>query len=218
MITRDTRLAWALARDDGMRSQHGVIVDKLEVGTDIQVGVRGGVGAGVNADYSQVASCIAGMAAPLQSVGDALNCRGVLSDKAYKQAASVAALSAAQVVGRKLSGFNQWSPERQRLLYWVALAALERVWVKLYAIPEKLDYKGREEGRTLDEPWKVGKWLRGKHGQTLPLKNWGKQWAGVWVLLQDAIYDMDAAGIDLLDECIHKQKARNKGRRAVLQG
>ncbi len=218
MITRDTRLAWALARDDGMRSQHGVIVDKLEVGTDVQVGVRGGIGAAVNADYSQVASCIANMPAPLQSVGDALNCRGVLSDRAYKQAASVAALSASQVVASKLNGFKQWSPERQRLLYWVALAALERVWVKLYAIPEKIDYKGREEGRTLDEPWKVGKWLRGKHGQTLLLKNWGKQWAGVWVLLQDAIYEMDASAIDLLDECIYEQKARLRIKSAALQG
>lgn len=216
MITRDTRLAWALARDDGMRSQHGVIVDKLEIGADIQVGVRGGVGAGVNAEYSQVASCIASMEPSLQSVGDALNCRGVLSDKAYRQAVSVAALSAAQEVGRKLSGFNQWSPERQRLLYWVALAALERVWVKLYAIPEKMDYKGREEGRTLDEPWKVGKWLRGKHGQKLALKNWGRDWAGVWALLQDVIYELDAESSDLLDECIGKQKMREG--KSVLQG
>lgn len=218
MITNDTRLAWALARDDGMRSQHGVIVDKLEVGCDVQVGIRGSVGAGVHAEYAKVARCIDDMPAPIQAVGDALNCRGVLSDTSYRKASSVAALSAAQMVGRQLKGFPQWSPERQRLLYWVALAALERVWVKLHAIPEKTDHKGREEGRTLDEPWKVGKWLRGKHEQSLPLKNWGRDWAGVWVLLQDAIYDLDNSGMDLLDSCIQEKRSLDKSKKKALQG
>lgn len=218
MITNDTRLAWALARDDGMRSQHGVIVDKLEVGCDVQVGVRGSVGAGIHAEYARIARCIADMPMPVQAVGDALNCRGVLGDASYRKAASLAALSAAQLAGKQLAGYPQWAPERQRLLYWVALAALERVWVKLHAIPEKIDHQGRQEGRTLDEPWKVGKWLRGKHGQSLPLKNWGRDWAGVWALLQDALYELDNSGVSSLDSCIYEQRKLHKAKKYALQG
>lgn len=218
MITNDTRLAWALARDNGLRSQHGVIVDKLEVGCDVQVGVRGGVGAGVNADYARVASRIAALPEPAQAAGDAMNCRGVLSDDSYTRAASIAALSAAQMVRRQLAGFPQWSPERQQMLYWVALAAVERVWVLLHGVHEKIDHQGRQEGRTLDEPWKVGKWLRGKHNQSLDLKNWGKQWAGVWAMLQDAIHELDAVGIDAVDDCIRDERKVIKNRELRLQG
>ncbi len=218
MITNDSRMAWALARDDGMRSQHAIIVDRLEVGCEVQVGAKGGVGAGVNADYASVASFIASLPIAVQSTGDAMNCRGVLNDASYRKASSLAALSAAQTVSRKLSGFPQWSPERQRLLYWVALAALERVWVTLHGIPEKTDYKGRDEGRTLDQPWKVGKWLRGKHGQSIDLKNWGKQWAGVWALLQDAIYELDISGVESVDSCIHDERRLQKEPKYSLQG
>lgn len=218
MITSDARLAWALARDDGMRSQHGVIVDKLEIGCDVQVGVRGSVGAGVNADYARVAACIAGLPRHVQAAGDAMNCRGVLSDSSYKRASSFAALAASQMVGQQLKGFPQWSQERQRMLYWVALAAVERVWVQLHGVPEKVDHQGRQEGRTLDEPWKVGKWLRGRHHQSLDLKNWGKQWAAVWDMLQDAITEMDAAASDAVDDCIHAERKAQKARRYSLQG
>lgn len=207
-ITSDTRLAWALARDNGMRSQHDAIREKLEMGCDVQFGIRGGIGAGVWADYARVHACIAALPVPVQSVGDALNCRGVLSDTGLKKAQSLASLSIAQIAIGRLPGYGQWSPERQRLMYWVAQAALERVWVKLYAYPEKLDYKGREEGRTLDEPWKVAKWLRGKHGQKLDLKNWGKQWEGPWHLLQDVIYELDDSGIEAVDFCIGNQKKK----------
>ncbi len=218
MSTKDTRLAWALARDDGMRSQHGVIVDKLEIGCDVQVGAKGGIGAGVNADYARVASCIASLPEPVRAAGDAMNCRGVLSDTSYQKAATLTALSAAQMVGRQLKGFPQWSPERQRLLYWVALAALERAWVRLHGISEKIDHQGRQEGRTLDEPWKVGKWLRGKHGQRLDLKNWGKQWAGVWDMLLDAIDELDISGMESVDSCMRHRKKLDDSHKFALQG
>jgi hypothetical protein len=218
MITNDTRLAWALARDDGMRSQHGVIVDKLEVGCDVQVGARGGVGAGVNADYAKVASCIADLPKHVQAAGDAMNCRGVLSYSSYQRAASFAALAAAQMAGQQIKGFPQWSPERQRLLYWLALAAVERSWVRLHGVSEKVDHQGRQEGRTLDEPWKVGKWLRGKHGQSLPLKNWGRDWAAVWDMLKDAVSEMDAAATDAVDDCIHHERKAQKRCKSSLAG
>ena len=217
MVTNDARLAWAIARDDGMRSQHEVIVSRLETGCEVQVGAKGGIGAGTNVEYAKAHRCIESMPLPIQSTGDAINCRGVLSDRSYRKAASMAALSAAQVAASRMPGYQQWKPERQRMLYWLALAAVERVWVVLHAYPEKTDHKGREEGRTLDEPWKVGKWLRGKHSQKLDLKNWGKQWAGPWAVLQDAIYELDISGVDLLDSCISDQRKLDKSKIYDLQ-
>jgi len=197
-ITKDTRLAWAIARDDGMRSQHEIIVARLETGCEVQVGNKGGIGAGVNADYAHVLTCIESLPAPERHVGDALNCRGVLSGSSMRKASSLAALAIAQIAVKRLPGYARWSAERQQKLYWVALAALERQWVVLHDIAEKTDHKGREEGCTLDEPWKIGKWLRGRHNQSLDLKNWGKQWAKAWEVLQTVIQELDFSGMDYL--------------------
>lgn len=204
-ITKDTRMAWALARDDGMRSQHEIIVARLETGCEVQVGAKGGVGAGALADYAAIHRCIESMPDPVKHVGDLINCRGVLSDGSERRITSLAGLAVAQIAASRLPGYRQWSAERQRMLYWVALAALERYWVKLYAIPEKLDHKQREEGRTLDEPWKIGKWLRGKHKQSLDLKNWGRDWSKAWELLDEAIAELDFSGMESLDLCIGRR-------------
>ena len=194
MIANDARLAWVLARDDGLRSQGAVSMDMAELGCRVDCSIKGGVGAGSNAEYAAVNTAIERMALPQQSVGDFLNCRGALNDASMRKASTIAALSVSQIAARRMSGFSKWSPARQQMLYWVALAAIERVWVSLHDVPEKIDYKGREEGRTLDAPWKVGKWLRGKHGQPLDLKHWGEQWAKPWQLLQDVTYELDDAG------------------------
>ncbi|MGQ7247580.1 hypothetical protein ACUN9Y_09595 [Halomonas sp. V046] len=210
IITKDTRMAWALARDDGMRSQHEIIVARLEQGCDINPGAKGGAGAGLLADYARVHSCIEAMSAPERHVGDALNCRGVLSDGSHKKATIQAALAVSQLAAQRMPGFHRWSPARQQMLYWVALAAIERQWVLLYDIPEKTDFKGREEGRTLSEPWKIGKWIRGKHGQSLDLKNWGKQWSDAWVLLQEVIQELDFSGIETLNSRCYIQNSWRK--------
>lgn len=199
MITKDTRMAWALARDDGMRSQHEIIVARLETGCEVQVGAKGGVGAGTHADYARVQTCIESLPDPVKHVGDYMNCRGVLGERSMRRVASLAALSVAQIAASRLPGFKQWSAERQQKLYWVALAALERQWVVLHGVEEKTDHKGREEGMTLDEPWKIGKWLRGKHGQSLDLKNWGKQWVQPWGRLQEVIKELDFSGVDSIN-------------------
>lgn len=194
MITNDARLAWVLARDDGLRSQGAVSMDMAELGCRVDYSIKGGVGAGSNAEYAAVNTAIERMDIPRQSVGDFLNCRGALNDASMRKTATMAALSVSQIAANRLPGFAKWSPARQRMLYWVALAAIERVWVRLHQVPEKMDYKGREEGRTLDQPWKIGKWLAHKHSQQLDLKHWGEQWAKTWQLLQDVAYELDDAG------------------------
>ncbi|MBR9878666.1 MAG: hypothetical protein GYB17_04030 [Gammaproteobacteria bacterium] len=209
-ITKDTRMAWALARDDGMRSQHEIIVARLEQGCDINPGAKGGVGAGLLADYARVHSCIESLPLPQRHVGDALNCRGVLSDASYKNATIQAALAVSQIAAQRMPGFRRWAPARQRMLYWVALAAIERQWVLMSGIQEKVDFKGREEGRTLNEPWKIGKWIRGKHGQSLDLKNWGKQWSGPWDLLQEVIRELDFSGMESLEKQCYIPKSLRK--------
>ncbi|WP_252108822.1 MULTISPECIES: hypothetical protein [unclassified Halomonas] len=194
MITNDARLAWVLARDDGLRSQDVISVEMAELGVMVDCSAKGGVGAGANADYSAVHAAIQAMDLPRQAVGDALNCRGVLSSRALAQANTMAALAVSQTAAQRLPGFSRWSGDRQRMLYWVALAAVERCWVMLHDVPERMDAKARPEGRTLDEPWKIGKWLRGMHGQTLDLKRWAEQWGKAWQLLQDVVRELDDAG------------------------
>lgn len=194
-ICSDARLAWVLARDDGLRSQGVIsIMEMAELGCRVDCSVKGGVGAGSNVEYAAINTAIERMDLPRQSVGDFLNCRGALNDASMKKAATTAALSVSQLAARRLPGFAKWSPARQQMLYWVALAAIERVWVRLYCVPEKIDHSGREEGRTLDEPWKIGKWLRVKHDQSLGLKRWGEQWSKAWQVLQDVAYELDDAG------------------------
>ena len=194
MITNDARVAWVLARDDGLRSQGAVSMDMAELGVMVDCSAKGGIGSGSNAEYAAVHCAIQAMDVPRQSVGDFLNCRGTLSTSSMQKATTMAALSVSQIAAKRLPGFPKWSPARQRMLYWVALAAMERCWVILHDVPEKLDGKGRAEGFTLDEPWKIGKWLRGKHGQALDLKHWGEQWAKPWQLLQNVAFELDDAG------------------------
>lgn len=206
MITNDARLAWALARDDGLRSQGAVSMDMVELGCRVDCAVKGGVGAGSNAEYAAVHSAIEAMDVPRQSVGDFLNCRGVLNDASMGKAATMAALSVSQIAVKRLPGFSKWAPVRQQMLYWAALAAIERVWVQLHGVKEKTDHKGRTDGRTLDEPWKINKWLRGKHGQSVDVKRWGEQWSGPWQLLQDIALELDDAGQSEIEELLRARR------------
>ncbi|MBZ5486926.1 hypothetical protein HW452_05240 [Halomonas aquamarina] len=194
MITNDARLAWVMARDDGLRSQGVISIEMAELGCMVDCSAKGGVGAGMNADYAAVHAAIQAMDLPRQAVGDALNCRGVLNARALAQANTMAALAVSQIAAQRLPGFSKWSSDRQRMLYWVALAAVERCWVVLHDVPERMDAKARPEGRTLDEPWKIGKWLRGMHGKALDLKNWAPQWSKAWELLQIIVNELDDGG------------------------
>ncbi|RUR48815.1 hypothetical protein [Vreelandella populi] len=210
MITNDARLAWVLARDDGLRSQGVISMEMAELGCRVDCSAKGGVGAGSNVEYAAINTAIERMDLPRQSVGDFLNCRGALNDASMRKTATMAALSVSQLTARRLPGFAKWSPARQQMLYWVALAAIERVWVCLHDVPERIDHKGREEGRTLDEPWKIGKWLRGKHNQPLDLKRWGEQWSKAWQLLQDVAYELDDAGQIEIEELIGMKRRLQK--------
>lgn len=210
MITNDARLAWVLARDDGLRSQGAISMEMAELGCRVDCSVKGGVGAGSNVEYAAVNTAIERMDIPRKSVGDFLNCRGSLNDASMRKTATLAALSVSQMAAKRLPGFSKWSPARQQMLYWVALAAIERVWVRLYCVPEKIDHSGREEGRTLDEPWKIGKWLRGKHSQTLDLKRWGEQWSKAWQVLQDVAYELDDAGQIEIEQLIGVKRRLQK--------
>ncbi|MDT8894200.1 hypothetical protein RSO41_05990 [Halomonas sp. I1] len=202
MVTNDPRQAWALARDDGLRSQSEVTREQQELGVMVDTSVRGGQGAAVGVEYGRVLHCIEALPIPAKAVGDALNARGVLNARALEQAQSLGALSAAQMVGRRMPGYPRWKPEKQRMLYYVALAAMERAWVELHAIPEALDSKGNPEGRALDRPWKVQKHIRARLGQPIEAKNWGQNWGDVWKMLLDAIYEQDAAGQDVIERCV----------------
>lgn len=202
MITNDARQAWALARDDGLRSQSEVTREQQELGCTVDTSVRGGQGAAVGAEYARVLHCIEALPIPARAVGDALNARGVINAQALEQAQSLGALSVAQMVGRRMPGYPRWRPEKQRMLYYVALAAMERAWVELYSIPEALDSKGNPEGRTLDKPWKVQKYIRGKLGQPIKAEHWNREWGDVWKMLLAAIYEQDASGQEAVEQCV----------------
>ena len=204
MITRDPRLAWQLAFDDGQRSQLEVIIGRLETGCDVQTGCKRNEPASRTADYRHVVNCIDALAPPIQWVGHYMNRQGAMSERTAAKVETMAALSVAQLAKRSLPGFSQWSEERQQLLYYVAMAALRRTWILNFDQPEVTDSKGRSMGARLDKQAFVSRYVEWRAGRKLNKKNWAREWAGVWELLLRIVDILDEKGFNAVSESLGK--------------
>ncbi|WP_414499413.1 hypothetical protein [Zymobacter sp. IVIA_12111.31 C1] len=202
MITRDPRLAWQLAFDDGQRSQLEVIIGRLETGCDVQTGCKRNEPASRTADYRHVVNCIDSLAPPVQWVGHYMNRQGAMSERTASKVETMAALSVAQLAQRSLPGFSQWSEERQQLLYYVAMAALRRTWILNFDQPEVTDSKGRSMGARLDKQAFVSRYVEWRAGRKLNKKNWAREWSGVWELLLRIVDMLDEEGFNAVSESL----------------
>lgn len=198
MITNDPRLAWHLATDDGQRSQHEVFLQRMSEGCEVQVGNKRVEPS--NGEYAPIASCIDALSEPTRWVGHYMNRQGGMSERTAKQVETMAALAVAQIAAERLSGFSQWKPERQQMFYYVARAALRRVWVKMNDQKGIKDTYCRDEGVEMDAPWQVNKYLRKRFNMTLEMNRWPTKWAGPWKTLQDVVYELDDEGQDKVME------------------
>lgn len=198
MITNDPRLAWHLATDDGQRSQHEVFLQRMSEGCEVQVGNKRVEPS--NGEYAPIASCIDALPEPTRWVGHYMNRQGGMSERTAKQVETMAALSVGQVAIERLPGYRQWAPARQQMLYYVANAALRRVWVRMNNQEHLKDAYCRDEGVKIDTPCQVNKFLRKRYNVTLEMNRWPSKWAGPWQVLQDVVYELDDEGQDKVME------------------